>query len=210
MTLTGANDEGSFTVRYSGPVSSNTPITVLDTDYDSYAVLWSCSTVAGPVGHTESVWLMTRERKPDGPVLQAAYGVLDRYKISRTFFVKTDQENCETKGEAEEAEDTSSSGYDIVVDDDTVEGELFNNQHNSYQQRPSSYQNNVPHYQSVVITEYYRQNPLGAKNTTNTENEAEKPKIAEQPKSTEQPILSSTAASTQEEPSTSTEGKKKE
>lgn len=37
---------------------------------------------------------MTRSRIPPGPVLQRAYGVLDQYKISRTFFVKTDQEGC--------------------------------------------------------------------------------------------------------------------
>lgn len=37
---------------------------------------------------------MTRERLAPGTVLQQAYGVLDKYKISRTFFVKTDQSDC--------------------------------------------------------------------------------------------------------------------
>lgn len=37
---------------------------------------------------------MTRDRIPPGPVLQTAYGILDKFKISRTFFVKTDQEGC--------------------------------------------------------------------------------------------------------------------
>lgn len=37
---------------------------------------------------------MTRDRIPPGNVLQEAYGVLDKYKISRTFFVKTEQEGC--------------------------------------------------------------------------------------------------------------------
>lgn len=37
---------------------------------------------------------MTRERLPSGTTLQRAYGVLDKFKISRTFFVKTDQEGC--------------------------------------------------------------------------------------------------------------------
>lgn len=76
----------------------------------------------------ESVWILTRERKPEGPVLQAAYGILDKYKISRVFFVKTDQINCETEPEAQEAEDVPDSGYDIVVDDETVSSELLNNQ----------------------------------------------------------------------------------
>lgn len=46
----------------------------------------------------ESVWILARERIPDGNVLQAAYGILDKYKISRTFFVKTDQADCEIAG----------------------------------------------------------------------------------------------------------------
>ncbi|KAJ8942397.1 hypothetical protein NQ318_016646, partial [Aromia moschata] len=43
---------------------------------------------------TKSIWVMTRERIPPVPVLQTVYGVLDKFKISRTFFVKTDQEGC--------------------------------------------------------------------------------------------------------------------
>lgn len=74
----------------------------------------------------ENVWVMTRERLPSGPVLQRAYGVLDRYKISRTFFVKTDQDNCETRGEAEEVDEVNNSGYDIVVDDEEVLNEYYN------------------------------------------------------------------------------------
>lgn len=38
---------------------------------------------------------MTRDKLPPGTVLQKAYGVLDKYKLSRTFFVKTDQNSCE-------------------------------------------------------------------------------------------------------------------
>lgn len=37
---------------------------------------------------------MTRSRIPPGPVMQEAYGILDKYKIRRTFFVRTDQEGC--------------------------------------------------------------------------------------------------------------------
>lgn len=42
----------------------------------------------------ESAWLMTRDRLPSGTTMQKAYGILDKFKISRTFFVKTDQEGC--------------------------------------------------------------------------------------------------------------------
>lgn len=37
---------------------------------------------------------MTRDRLPSGNTMQKAYGVLDKFKISRTFFVKSDQEGC--------------------------------------------------------------------------------------------------------------------
>lgn len=37
---------------------------------------------------------MTRERLAPGTVLQQAYGVLDKFKISKSFFVKTDQSDC--------------------------------------------------------------------------------------------------------------------
>lgn len=69
---------------------------------------------------------MTRDRIPSGPILQRAYGVLDKFKISRTFFVKTDQTDCETAAPAEEAEETENNGnYDIVVDDEVVQQELY-------------------------------------------------------------------------------------
>jgi apolipoprotein D and lipocalin family protein len=40
---------------------------------------------------------MSRERVPRGEILQAAYGVLDKFKLNRTFFVKTQQTECETE-----------------------------------------------------------------------------------------------------------------
>lgn len=95
---------------------------------------------------------MTRERFPDGPVLQHAYGILDKYKISRTFFVKTDQTDCETEAPPEEAaEEPTNPGYDIVVDDDTVVGELYDNQ---------SYQN--------LQLQYFKKNGVQQKSASNS------------------------------------------
>ncbi|XP_014482005.1 PREDICTED: uncharacterized protein LOC106748207 isoform X2 [Dinoponera quadriceps] len=86
-------DEGKLHVKYTTiPLTPETKYSVLETDYDSYAVLWSCQGI-GPV-HAQNAWVMTRERIPSGEVLQKAYGVLDKYKISKTFFVKTDQADC--------------------------------------------------------------------------------------------------------------------
>nr|WJZ69064.1 apolipoprotein D-like protein 2 [Nilaparvata lugens] len=87
--------------------------TVLDTDYDTYSVVWSCSGL-GPV-NTQSAWLMTRERLAPGTVLQKAYGVLDKYKISRTFFVKTDQADCAI------AEAAAAAGPDAVDENKVIQ-----------------------------------------------------------------------------------------
>lgn len=38
--------------------------------------------------------MLTRERLPAEQLLQKAYGVLDKFRINRAFFVKTDQEGC--------------------------------------------------------------------------------------------------------------------
>lgn len=54
---------------------------------------------------TESAWVMTRDRLPPNLVLQRAYGVLDKYKISRAFFIKTGQEDCTVQPQAIEAVD---------------------------------------------------------------------------------------------------------
>ncbi|XP_018325649.1 apolipoprotein D-like [Agrilus planipennis] len=91
--VVGKDGEGQITIKYATtPISTETKLKVLETDYDNFAVVWSCSGI-GPV-HTESAWVMTRERLPSGQVLQKAYGILDKYRINRTFFIKTDQEGC--------------------------------------------------------------------------------------------------------------------
>ncbi len=68
---------------------------------------------------------MMRERRPPGPVLQRAYGVLDKYQISRTFFLKTDQNNCETVPPAQEAYDPTT---EIPQDDVDENRKKSNNQ----------------------------------------------------------------------------------
>lgn len=56
---------------------------------------------------------MARERIPRGEVLQAAYGVLDKYKMNRSFFVKTEQTNCETLPPPMEAVDPLAQKADV-------------------------------------------------------------------------------------------------
>jgi len=86
--------ESKLNVKYSTlPYPVESSYTVLDTDYDDYSVVWSCSGLG--LFNTQNAWVMTRERNPSVTTLQKAYAVLDKYKIGRTFFVKTDQTDCQ-------------------------------------------------------------------------------------------------------------------
>lgn len=52
MKLTGIGKEAKYAIHYTNlPVNYDTTMIVLDTDYDNYAVIWSCNGI-GPVGHT--------------------------------------------------------------------------------------------------------------------------------------------------------------
>lgn len=73
LSVTGKNDEATFTIKYQAlPVNYDTTIHVLDTDYDSYAVLWSCSSVVGPVGHTGKLLIVIDLCK----TIQTQFGIL--------------------------------------------------------------------------------------------------------------------------------------
>ncbi|XP_059055022.1 apolipoprotein D-like [Achroia grisella] len=93
LQMIGREGEGRIMVKYSSlPLPYDYEYSILDTDYDSFAVMWSCSGL-GPV-HTQSAWLLTRDRLAAANIMQRAYAVLDKYKISRAFFVKTSQADC--------------------------------------------------------------------------------------------------------------------
>lgn len=52
MKMSGKFGEGTYNVRYNSlPINYDTTLNVLDTDYDSFAVIYSCSAL-GSVGHT--------------------------------------------------------------------------------------------------------------------------------------------------------------
>lgn len=71
---------------------------------------------------------MSRDRVPKGEVLQAAYGVLDKFKMNRSFFVKTDQENCEVLAPPEEAEDPLTAKDNLPInDEDLFKGDTTTN-----------------------------------------------------------------------------------
>ncbi|XP_033213710.1 apolipoprotein D-like [Belonocnema kinseyi] len=65
---------------------------LLDTDYHNYAVVFTCNDIA--LLNAVSVWIWARQRKPSVAVLEKAYKVLDKYNLSRSALIKTDQKKC--------------------------------------------------------------------------------------------------------------------
>ncbi|XP_037038722.1 apolipoprotein D-like isoform X2 [Bradysia coprophila] len=95
LTGVGVGGEATYTIHYTTLlVNYNITMTVLGTDYNNYAVVWSCNGI-GSVVHSESAWLMTRKRNPPAHVLKKAYRVLKQFGFSRSSFLKTDQNNCD-------------------------------------------------------------------------------------------------------------------
>lgn len=92
-TQVSRSDEAKLTVSFpSLPINIEAPYWVIDTDYDSYSVVWSCYEF-GPI-HTVNTWILTRERNPPVAVLEKAYSILDKTRISRAFLIRTNQRDC--------------------------------------------------------------------------------------------------------------------
>ncbi|KAK9869281.1 hypothetical protein WA026_003033 [Henosepilachna vigintioctopunctata] len=85
--------EAKFIVNFPvGGFSPNAPYWVLDTDYETYSVVWSCEKL--PLISTRFLWLLSREQNASDETVKKMYAVLDKYNIDRSFMVSTEQENC--------------------------------------------------------------------------------------------------------------------
>ncbi|XP_015438393.1 PREDICTED: apolipoprotein D-like [Dufourea novaeangliae] len=89
----GRTSESKLIVTFpSLPLPVDAPYWILDTDYETYSVVWSCSNFS--VFSVRNAWILTREPKPPVSVLEKAYQILDKNSISRAYFIRTDQKNC--------------------------------------------------------------------------------------------------------------------
>ncbi|XP_017130105.1 apolipoprotein D-like [Drosophila elegans] len=66
---------------------------VLGTDYESYAVVYSCTSVT-PFANLKLVWILTRERVPSTETIDKAEKILVDNNISQAPLVQTAQKNC--------------------------------------------------------------------------------------------------------------------
>jgi len=90
------NRNGHYNVRYVfGVPFQGTLMTVVDTDYTEYAVLYSCINSLLPgVFHTEYVWILTRHGVLSNPSRQNIYTKLDSLKINRNQLQLSDRSGC--------------------------------------------------------------------------------------------------------------------
>ncbi|KAK9869283.1 hypothetical protein WA026_003036 [Henosepilachna vigintioctopunctata] len=65
---------------------------ILESDYTSYAVVWSCTPISDK--SLAIVWLLSREKTLSGEVAVKLFNVLDKFNISLDPLKYTDQTNC--------------------------------------------------------------------------------------------------------------------
>lgn len=69
----------------------------------------------------DNAWVYTRKRNPTATTMNKVYETLDRFQISRTFFLKTDQKDCALGGAFEESAATTSSTEKPTTEQDVEE-----------------------------------------------------------------------------------------
>ncbi|KAK9873418.1 hypothetical protein WA026_022482 [Henosepilachna vigintioctopunctata] len=86
----GKKTEAKFTLDTPG-VPFGAPYWILETDYDNYTVVWSCTDMG--LFNVRFSWILTRSRTPSDSIMNKAYAVFDRYNLKK-IFEKADQSDC--------------------------------------------------------------------------------------------------------------------
>ncbi|XP_067144631.1 apolipoprotein D-like [Centruroides vittatus] len=70
---------------------------IIDTNYIDYAAVWSCyesPLLAGTLGHTENLWILSRQILLKPEYLNKMFDVIDSLNISRATLIDTNFNNC--------------------------------------------------------------------------------------------------------------------
>nr|XP_014092470.2 apolipoprotein D [Bactrocera oleae] len=88
---------GKLSVRFNGfaSLAGYADYWVLGTDYENYAVVYSCKNLI--VAHMETAWILTRERDPSEDIITEAENILTSQSVSLKPLIVTDQTGCRAK-----------------------------------------------------------------------------------------------------------------
>ena len=66
---------------------------VLDTDYKTYTLIYSCTNILG-ISHFEFAWILGRQRTMDQAIVDRLFAEFKSYNIDVGHFIKADQTGC--------------------------------------------------------------------------------------------------------------------
>ncbi|GIY10326.1 apolipoprotein D [Caerostris darwini] len=100
------NSPARIILRGEGSLPTQSTNYVLQSDYENYAIVWSCRNVDPPLpisgldflrnlSHTENLWILSRKRTMDASTREQIYGFLDTNAITRRSLRPVPQENCQ-------------------------------------------------------------------------------------------------------------------
>ncbi|XP_065346345.1 apolipoprotein D-like [Cloeon dipterum] len=91
-TLKGEHGEAKLGVKFPSAGNIESPYWILDTDYVSYAVIFTCNDFG--LFNYQFAWVLTREPFPSDGTIRAADYVLKANGVSLEPFSKTSHKNC--------------------------------------------------------------------------------------------------------------------
>lgn len=66
---------------------------MLYTDYDNFAILWSCGSI-GSLGYADQIWILGRETDFNVDIREKIYDVLKRLSLDPERLVLSKNTNC--------------------------------------------------------------------------------------------------------------------
>ncbi|KAK9888734.1 hypothetical protein WA026_000960 [Henosepilachna vigintioctopunctata] len=84
-------EAAKLVVDYFVGANAELPYWILETDYNSYAVAWSC--LQSPAATLRYAWVLTRNRNSE-EALQRGLSVFEKLSIDTSYLKEVDQNNC--------------------------------------------------------------------------------------------------------------------